>query len=76
MKDTIKNLIKLAEETTDSYAQDELVVAIENLLYTLSTTINCPSDWRDIAEELAEEYNTPEHKWIYESLRLWDYISY
>lgn len=73
MKNTIKNLVSIAEKTEDVNLQYELLDEVKNLIYELATTINCPSDWRSIAEELVEEYNTPENQWIYEALQLWDY---
>jgi len=33
---------------------------IKGLIYKFTTTINCPSNWRDIAEEFKKEYNTTE----------------
>lgn len=71
MKEAIKNLINIADKTADLDIKDAILNEIKNLIYTLITTYNCPSNWRDIAEELAEEYrNNPD---IYEALNLWDY---
>ena len=71
MKEVIKNLISIADKTADLDIKDAILNEVKNLIYTLATTYNCPSNWRDIAEELAEEYrNNPD---IYEVLNLWDY---
>ena len=71
MKEVIKNLISIADKTADLDIKDAILNEVKNLIYTLATTYNCPSNWRDIAEELAEEYrNNPD---IYEVLKLWDY---
>ena len=67
MKDTIIAMIELAEKNEDY----ELMDYIRNLIEDLASTINCPSNWRDIAEELAVEY--PNNGWVYETLQLWDY---
>ena len=71
MKQTIKNLINIAEKTENIDTKYEILEEVKNLIYKLATTYNCPSDWRDIAEELAEEY--AENNFIYETLQLWDY---
>lgn len=71
MKETIKNLINIAEKTEDIDIQIEILDEVRNLIYDLARTINCPSNWRDIAEELAEEY--ADNNFVYEALQLWDY---
>lgn len=71
MKEIIKNLINIAEKTKDIDMQLEILDEVKNLIYELARTINCPSNWRDIAEELAEEY--ADNNFVYESLQLWDY---
>ena len=73
MKNIIKNLIKIADEAEDVNVQYKILDEVQSLIYRLATTINCPSNWRSIAEELVEEYNTPDKQWIYEALQLWDY---
>lgn len=71
MKETIKNLINIAVKTEDLDIKDAILNEIKNLIYELATTYNCPSNWRDIAEELAEEYLNNND--IYEALNLWNY---
>lgn len=71
MKQTIKNLINIAEQTENIDTKYEILEEVKSLIYKLATTYNCPSDWRDIAEELAEEYK--DNQDIYEALQLWDY---
>ena len=73
MKDTIKNLIKIAEKTEDIDTQYEILQEVRKLIKDFAITINCPCNWRDIGEELAKEYDTTEYCWIYEALQLWDY---
>lgn len=71
MKETIKNLINIAEQTENIDTKYKILEEIKNLIYEFATTINCPSNWRNIAEELAEEY--ADNNFVYESLQLWDY---
>ena len=72
MKETIKNLINIAEKTENIDTQYEILNEVKNLIYELATTYNCPSNWQDIAKELAEEYEY-NNNLIYEVLQLWDY---
>lgn len=72
MKETIKNLINIAEKTENIDTKYEILEEVKNLIYQLATTYNCPSNWRDIAEELAEEYKN--NSFVYETLQLWDYV--
>ena len=56
MKKEIKNLLEIALLTEDYETRDALEEITSNILHRLETTINCPSDWRSIKEELIEEY--------------------
>ena len=71
MKNTIKRLISIAENTDDVDTQWELFEEIEAILGKFASTMNCPSNWRSIGEELVEEYK--DNKLVYDSLKLWDY---
>ena len=71
MKKIIKNLISIAEKTENLDTKYEILNEIKNLIYTFAIAYNCPSNWRDIAEELAEEY--ADNSFIYEALQLYDY---
>lgn len=73
MKEIIINLINIAEQAEKIDTQYKILDEVQSLIYQLATTINCPSNWRSIAEELTKEYNTPDKQWIYEALQLWDY---
>ena len=44
---------------------------VRDLIQQMATTINCPSNWRDIGTELAEEYK--DNSWIFDELELWNY---
>lgn len=71
MKKTIIDLITIAEQTEDVDIANAILKDVAYLIYTLADTINCPSNWRNITEELAEEYK--DNIYIYEALDLWNY---
>lgn len=68
MLEIIKSMIVVAEVNHD-YDQLE---NIRELIYKLANTWNCPSNWRDIGEILAKEYDSDSE--IYNKLSLWNYI--
>lgn len=56
MKNIVRNLLEMAMNCDDLNIKMQLEEEVGNLLTKLSSTINCPSDWRSIKEELMEEY--------------------
>ena len=68
MEQTIRNMINQAE-TEENYS---LIEYAKQIVDELATTINAPSNWRDIGEKLADEYNSD--SWVYENMELWNYI--
>lgn len=68
MEQTIRNMINQAE-TEENYS---LIEYARQIVDELATTINCPSNWRNIGEKLAEEYYSD--SWVYENMELWNYI--
>lgn len=62
MKDIIRNILNKASEEKDFMLAD----IANDLMVTLASTSNCPSNWRSIIEELYEEYKYNE--WITESV--------
>ena len=68
MENILRKMINYADETQD-YEVAELAA---DLLDELSGTFNCPSNWRNIAETLAQEYDG--NDWVMENCRLWDYL--
>ena len=68
MKELIMKMIEQAEKE-ENY---ELIGYVKELIETLCETINCPSNWRDIAENLSSKYD--ESTWVYEELELWNYF--
>ena len=71
MKITIKRFISIAEQTEEFITRERILNEIKDLVSTLAMTYNCPSNWRYIGEELAEEYKNNHD--IYEALQLWEY---
>ena len=62
MKDIIRNILNKAYEEKDL----DLANIANDLMGELASTYNCPSNWRDILEELYEEYKN--NDWIIESV--------
>lgn len=75
MKETIKDMIEKAiwyyeqiDRVDEAY---ELIRFVRELIDKFAETINCPSNWRSIGEELAEEYK--DNSWVFDELELWNY---
>ena len=62
MKDIIRNILNKAYEEKDL----DLANIASDLMGELASTYNCPSNWRDILEELYEEYKN--NDWIIEAV--------
>ena len=75
MKNIIKQMIEKAiyyKENLSFYDESrELLSFTSQLIEQMSLTINCPSNWRNIGEELAKEYK--DDAWIFDELELWNY---
>lgn len=71
MKAIIKRLINIAETTEDWNTKERILNEIADIISEFATTYNCPSDWREIGELLAEEYKN--NNYIFEALSLWEY---
>ena len=75
----MKNIIREMIEKAIYYAENlelydearELLRFCRDLIEEMAETINCPSNWRDIGTELAEEYK--DNSWIFDELELWNY---
>lgn len=67
MFEIICDMIELAAESKDYEMTDK----ISDLISEFARTINCPSNWRDIGERLADKYR--ENTDIYDSFNLIDY---
>ena len=62
MKEIIKQLLNKAYEEKDL----DLANIASDLMGELASTYNCPSNWRDILDELYEEYKN--NDWIIEAV--------
>lgn len=62
MKEIIRNMLDKAFQEKDL----ELANIANDLMGELASTYNCPSNWRDILEELYEEYKN--NDWIIEAV--------
>ena len=56
MKEIIKNMLDKAFEENDL----DLANISNDLMDKLASTVNCPSNWRNILDELYEEYKDNE----------------
>lgn len=74
MKNIVKSIIETAQECKNGGDYDiafKLVEIAENLIDEMAITINCPSNWRDVGEELAEEYQG--NDWVTDNCNLYEY---
>ena len=67
MEDIIREMICQAEKEDNC----QLIKYVKQLIEQFTKTINYPSKWRSIGEELAEEYK--DNSWVYDELELWNY---
>lgn len=77
MKDIVKEIIELAQECVngDNYEMNDIGYKLadiaKNLIDEMAETINCPSNWRDIGEELFVEYK--DNDWVLDNCYLYEY---
>ena len=62
MKEIIRNMLDKAIEENDI----DLANIANDLMGELASTYNCPSNWRNILDELYEEYK--DNTWIIETV--------
>lgn len=67
VEETIRNMIVQAEQE-ENYS---LIEYAKQIVDELAGTINAPSNWKDIGEKLAKEYDCS--TWVYEEMELWNY---
>lgn len=67
MKNIIIEMIEKAQDEQDF----DLAKITKELIDELAETWNAPSNWRDIGEKIAKEYD--EKSWIYEAMNLYEY---
>ena len=68
MEEIIMKMIVQAEKE-ENY---KIIEYVKEMIENFVMTINCPSNWRDIPNELLKTYN--ESTWVYEELELWNYV--
>lgn len=75
MENIIKEMVEKAiyyyeqiDRVDEAY---ELIRFVRDLIDKMAVTINCPSNWRGIGEELAQEYK--DNSWVFDELELWNY---
>lgn len=56
MKDIVRNLLEVAMNSEDYNTREELGDLVDELLSQFAYTINCPSNWRSLREDLIEKY--------------------
>ena len=56
LKETIKEIIELAMNEENYLLRENLMEKVKDIIDILQDTINAPSNWRNIKEELQEEY--------------------
>ena len=75
MENIIREMIEKAlyyKEKLHNYDESyELLRFVRDLIYEMVDTINCPSNWRNIGTELAEEYK--DNSFVFDELGLWNY---
>ena len=67
METVIRDMIECANLHHDG----EMANAVYELLSQVASTFNCPSNWRDLGEQMAEEYKG--NDWVIENCKLWDF---
>lgn len=67
VEEVIRNMI----ESANSYQDEDMAEAVYNLLSQFAQTFNCPSNWRNLGEQMAQEY--AENDWVMEKCKLWDF---
>lgn len=66
MKDIIREMIMKADKEKDL----ELADIAERLMNKLAQTINVPLDWRNILDELYEEFS--DNEWVCKAI--WEFV--
>lgn len=54
----------------------EMATFAYKLMRKFATTINCPSDWRCIGEQIAKRYGYDKglmNEWVFENCKLYDF---
>ena len=75
MSEIIREMVDKAiwyyEDLNQVDEAQELIRFIREIIDKFASTINCPSNWRDIGVVLANEYK--DNPWVFDELELWNY---
>lgn len=67
MEKIIRDMIGSADLNRD----EDMANAVYELLSQFAQTFNCPSNWRSLGEQMAQEYAG--NDWVIENCKLWDF---
>lgn len=67
----MKNIIDDMIESAYRHNDEEMAVMAYKLMSKFAITANCPSNWRDIGEDMAEKYS--DNDWIEENCKLYEF---
>ena len=67
MENIIREMIWAAWRHNDR----EMAVQAYKIMCELAKTVNCPSNWRDIGEKMAEEFK--DNEWVMENCCLYNF---
>lgn len=67
----MENILLEMIEQAEKERNYDLIRYTKNIVDTISTTINAPSNWRCFYEELLKKYDCS--SWVYENMELWNY---
>lgn len=67
MEDVIRDMI----ESANNHHDYEMADIVYKLLSQFAGTFNCPYNWLDLGELMAQEYVG--NDWVMENCRLWDF---
>lgn len=67
MEKIIRDMIGSADLNRD----EDMANTVYELLSQFAQTFNCPSNWRSLGKQMAQEYAG--NDWVIENCRLWDF---
>lgn len=67
----MEKIIREMIENANNHHDSEMADVVYKLLSQFASTFNCPSNWRDLGEQMAKEYAG--NDWVIENCKLWDF---
>lgn len=67
----MENIIREMIENANRHHDEDIAEVVYNLLSKFAETFNCPSNWRELGEEMAQEYAG--NDWVMGNCKLWDF---